>query len=165
MNAGVTMFNCVRVAGMLLEFSLQAAACTLKRELQRWVAGAGPKGSPGGAPTCAACTGASAAPPAPATQALVVAAAIVCASLFVSPSSAAEPALGGISPYGFRRGAEIEATLSGARLADAEQLLFYSPGIEVTALTKVNDSSFKAKLKVAPDCRLGNHAFRVRTAT
>ena len=78
---------------------------------------------------------------------------------------AAEPALGGISPLGMQRGTTTEVTFSGARLGDVQQLLFYTSGVEVVALTPVNDSSFKAKLKAAADCRLGMHALRVRTAT
>ncbi|HEX3998559.1 MAG TPA: PPC domain-containing protein [Pirellulales bacterium] len=80
-------------------------------------------------------------------------------------AQAAEPQFAGMSPYGFQRGTEIETTFRGNRLGDAQQLLLYSPGVEVSALTPINDSSFKAKLKIAPDCRLGIHALRLRTAT
>jgi hypothetical protein len=82
-----------------------------------------------------------------------------------SLATAAEPQFSGMSPYGFQRGTEIEATFVGNRLNDAQQLLLYSPGVEVTKITPVNDGSFKAKLKIAPDCRLGIHALRIRTAT
>ena len=76
-------------------------------------------------------------------------------ALFVSVAAAslataAEPQFSGMSPYGFQRGTEVEATFVGSRLADAQQLLLYSPGVEVTKITPVNDGSFKAKLKITP---------------
>lgn len=80
-------------------------------------------------------------------------------------SHAAQPSLGSIAPEGFQRGTELEVTVNGARLGDAEQLLFYTPGFTTKAITKVNDNSFKATLAIAPDCRLGLHAVRVRTAS
>ena len=76
-----------------------------------------------------------------------------------------EPSLGSISPYGVQRGNEVQLTFGGARLGDAEQLLFYSPGIETKKIEKVDDNNCKATLAFAPDCRLGVHAVRVRTAT
>jgi hypothetical protein len=96
-----------------------------------------------------------------------VAAAVVALGMSapIGVARAAEPEFAGLSPYGFQRGTEIETTVRGNRFGDAQQLLLYSPGVEITAITPVNDNSFKAKLKIAPDCRLGIHAVRVRTAT
>lgn len=84
---------------------------------------------------------------------------------FTSFASAAQPALSVISPQGFQRGTEVEATFSGNRLADAQEVMLYGPGVEVVAITEPKDNQFKAKVKVAPDCRLGIHAVRVRTAS
>ena len=42
--------------------------------------------------------------------------------------------------------------------------MFYSPGVEVTSL-EPSDKAVKVKVKVAPDCRLGEHVAQVRTAT
>lgn len=80
---------------------------------------------------------------------------------------AADPQLRQLTPYGAQRGTEIEVLLEGARLADARELLLYDPGIRVAALTAVekNSNAVKAKLAITPDCRLGMHALRVRTAT
>jgi hypothetical protein len=50
-------------------------------------------------------------------------------------------------------------------LADAKELLFYSPGFTVKSLEATNDGSTKAVVTVAADCRLGIHAVRLRTAT
>ncbi len=82
-----------------------------------------------------------------------------------SASQAASPSLTAIRPVGGQRGTEIEVVLSGARLGDAQEILWHQPGIETLALTKIDDNSVKAKLKIAADCRLGVFDLRLRTAT
>lgn len=77
--------------------------------------------------------------------------------------SAAQPSLGGTSPRGGQRGTELVVDLQGARLEDAQEVLFYEPGIEVTKLEAPNGSVVKATLKIAADAPLGNHRLRVRT--
>jgi hypothetical protein len=81
------------------------------------------------------------------------------------PLHAAAPSLGGITPRGGQRGTEMILTFSGARLADTQEVLSYNPGFQVSKLEPVNDTQIKAIIKIAPDCRLGEHAFRLRTAT
>ena len=78
---------------------------------------------------------------------------------------AASPSLGAIRPVGGQRGTEIEVTLSGARIGDAKEILYYQPGITTVSLTKVDDNNVKAKLKIAPDAAMGLHDIRLRTAT
>lgn len=78
---------------------------------------------------------------------------------------AAAPQLGGLAPRGVQRGTELEVVFSGARLEDAQEVLFYEPGIAVTKLEAVNTNTVKATLKVAADCQLGAHRLRIRTAT
>src|SRR6266487_4467436 len=85
---------------------------------------------------------------------------VICGSL-----SAASPSLGAIQPRGAQRGTEAVLTFSGARLADAQEVLVYYPGIAVKKLEVVNDATLKVTVAIAPDCRLGEHAFRIRTAT
>ncbi|MFO0823734.1 MAG: PPC domain-containing protein [Gemmataceae bacterium] len=80
-------------------------------------------------------------------------------------SSAASPALGGIQPRGAQRGTEAVLTFTGGRLTDAQEVLVYYPGISVKKLEMVNDATLKVTVAIAPDCRLGEHAFRVRTAS
>lgn len=92
-------------------------------------------------------------------------ASVFALGLAASNAFAVEPALGDIAPYGIQRGVETEVLFTGGRLADAQQLLLYSPGITVTSLEVVNDGTVKTKLNVAADCRLGIHAVRVRSAT
>ena len=79
--------------------------------------------------------------------------------------SAASPTLGGIQPRGAQRGTEAVLTFSGSRFADAQEVLVYYPGITVKKMEVVNDATLKVTATIAPDCRLGEHAFRVRTAT
>ncbi|MFW6125207.1 MAG: PPC domain-containing protein [Pirellulales bacterium] len=75
------------------------------------------------------------------------------------------PSLGNIQPRGGQRGTEMDLVLSGARLADAQEVLLYYPGVEVTGLEAVDDNQVKVHVKIAEDCRLGEHALRLRTAT
>ncbi len=90
---------------------------------------------------------------------------LAACGIFVAPCLAASPSLGSISPQGGQRGTERDVRLSGARLADAQEVLLYSPGITVTKIEPIDENSFKTHLVIAPDCRLGVHAMRVRTAT
>jgi len=90
---------------------------------------------------------------------------VECACFHSRPVQGVEPGLGSISPYGLQRGAEVEVQFGGGRLGDAQELLFYSPGITTKKLEAANDGLIKATLVVAPDCRMGIHAVRIRTAT
>src|SRR6266849_7350439 len=78
---------------------------------------------------------------------------------------AASPNLAGITPRGGQRGTDLVLIFSGARLADTKEVMLYYPGITVTKLEVVNDAQVKATVKIASDCRLGEHAMRLRTAT
>jgi hypothetical protein len=89
----------------------------------------------------------------------------LCSLTLTAPLHAASPSLGNILPRGWQRGTETTITFNGARLADAQEILIYYPGITVTGLKVVNDGQVQATIKIAPDCRLGEHAFRVRTAS
>ena len=79
--------------------------------------------------------------------------------------SAASPVLSTITPRGGQRGTETTISLNGARLSDAKEIFVYYPGISVAKLQVVNDNQVKATIKIAADCRLGEHAMRIRTAT
>ncbi|MFQ3651352.1 MAG: PPC domain-containing protein [Gemmataceae bacterium] len=85
---------------------------------------------------------------------------------FVVSSSlqAASPVLNGVTPRGVQRGTEVVLTFNGARLADSQEILFYSPGFTVTKL-EPTPNAVKATVQVAPTCALGEHAVRVRTAS
>jgi hypothetical protein len=78
---------------------------------------------------------------------------------------AASPTLGVITPRGGQRGTEVEFMFHGARLKDAQEILCYTPGFTVGKIEIVNDNVIKTKIKIAADARLGQHCFRVRTAS
>jgi hypothetical protein len=88
---------------------------------------------------------------------------LVC--LAVASAQASSPTLGGILPRGAQRGTDAGFLFNGARLSDAKEVIFYYPGVTVSKLEVVNDSQVKVTAKIAPDCRLGEHAVRLRTAT
>jgi len=77
----------------------------------------------------------------------------------------ASPRTRSIRPAGGQRGTEVEVTISGRRLGDAKEVLFYHPGIEATNIKVVNDAEIKATFKIAADSPLGLHDLRLRTAT
>ena len=89
---------------------------------------------------------------------------VLCANC--GETFAASPSLGG-DPAARRdaRPPKSVLTFQGARLADAQEILVYYPGITVKKLEPVNDAAVKVTVTIAPDCRLGEHAFRVRTAS
>ncbi|MCP4784497.1 MAG: peptidase [Fuerstiella sp.] len=88
---------------------------------------------------------------------------------FASAASvqASDPTLTVITPRGVQRGAEHVLTFSGARLKDAEEILFYEPGFEVVKIEPdaKNANIVRATIKVADDCPLGEKTAQVRTRT
>lgn len=92
-------------------------------------------------------------------------AALACLTSLGSTALAASPALSAVRPLGGQRGTEVEVNLTGARLADAKEVMIYQPGITVTKIQVVNDGHVKATFKIAPDARLGLRDLRLRTAT
>jgi hypothetical protein len=78
---------------------------------------------------------------------------------------ASSPTLGNILPRGVQRAKEAVLVFQGARLTDAKEVLFYSPGFTVKDLKVLKDDSVQVTVQVAADCRLGEHSARVRTAT
>ena len=92
---------------------------------------------------------------------LIIAAVVV---LLCSDARAASPALSTVLPRGAQRGTEVELTLAGDRLTDAQEILFYRPGLSVKKLAATMQQ-VKVQVAVAPDAPLGEHCLRVRTAT
>jgi hypothetical protein len=78
---------------------------------------------------------------------------------------AVAPNFTAIAPAGGERDSEVEITLRGDRLADAAEILFYRPGLTLVKFTETTDKRVKAMLRVAPDCPLGEHPVRLRTAS
>ena len=75
---------------------------------------------------------------------------------------AASPSLTAVRPVGGQRGTQLEVTLSGARLGDAQEIIYYQPGITTVGLKKLDDNSVRATIKIAQDCALGLHDLRVQ---
>jgi hypothetical protein len=88
---------------------------------------------------------------------------LALASLSGLPGYAVAPRLGNITPAGGQRGTEVSVVFSGQRLDDAQEVVFYTTGISVGKLEPAKDR-VKATLTIAPDCRLGEHQMRLRTA-
>lgn len=70
-------------------------------------------------------------------------------------------------PRGGTRGATVVVEFHGISLEDPREIVFYGPGItasDFAPYAKPGDG-FKVKFHIAPDCPLGEHVLRVRTAT
>ncbi len=75
------------------------------------------------------------------------------------------PVLNTVQPAGGQRGTQVQLTLSGDRLGDAQELLWYQEGIATIDLEPTDNKTVKATVEIAPDARLGLYDFRIRTAT
>jgi hypothetical protein len=79
--------------------------------------------------------------------------------------SASQPAANSLSVVGVQRGQSVEVQIAGSQLGDARELLFYTPGLSASNITKVDDNNIKVTITAAPDAKTQLHAFRVVTAT
>ncbi len=77
----------------------------------------------------------------------------------------ASPQIAFINPPGGQWGSELEIEINGQHLADAAGILFYSPGIDVIQVKPVGEGKMTARLRIAPNCLLGEHPLRVVTQT
>ncbi|MEZ6035637.1 MAG: PPC domain-containing protein [Planctomycetaceae bacterium] len=80
-------------------------------------------------------------------------------------SLSADPALSVILPRGVQRGTEQVLRFAGARLNDADGIFFYEPGFEVLEIKPADANNIDVKIRIAPDCALGEHTAQVRTKT
>jgi hypothetical protein len=90
--------------------------------------------------------------------------------LCVATADAAAPRFSNILPRGVQRGQEVEVTISGSNLEDAEELMLYDRGLTVLSLQHPDQAdqrgkSLKVRLNVAADCPLGTQRLRIRTRT
>ena len=91
--------------------------------------------------------------------------ALLTLATFTSPSLAVSPAVRSMKPVGGRRGTEVVVTLTGQRLADAREFVFYGTGITAKAIEAGKDNQVVATFAIAADAALGPHDFRLVTAT
>lgn len=82
----------------------------------------------------------------------------------VAPARAVAPDFTGMTPTGGTRGTTVEVILRGERLADIQEILLYTAGIAVEHLGEATEKQVKVRLRIAPDCQLGEHLLRLRTA-
>jgi hypothetical protein len=82
-----------------------------------------------------------------------------------SAAFASSPGLTEVLPRGAQRGDEVEVTLKGSRMSDAQEVFIYQPGITVTDVKAENNGSVKCKFKIDKDARYGEYQVRLRTAT
>ncbi|MFY8073534.1 MAG: PPC domain-containing protein [Pirellula sp.] len=87
------------------------------------------------------------------------------ASLGLPSLHASQPEANALSVIGVQRGQAVEVQISGARLGDARELLFYTPGLTASNITKVDDNNIKVTITAAADAKPQLHPFRVITAT
>lgn len=90
---------------------------------------------------------------------------LVVVSTLMGTALGSSPSLTSVRPLGGQRGNALVVDFSGARLGDAQEVLFHQPGIVASKFEKVDDNHVKATFTIAPEARLGLYDFRVRTAT
>lgn len=86
------------------------------------------------------------------------------ALIIASTAFAVAPKFDLVAPAGGQRGKSVEVLLKGERLADAQDIMFYGTGLTLEKIVEAKDKEVKAVLAIAPDCPMGEHALRVRTA-
>ncbi len=91
--------------------------------------------------------------------------ALVAMTIVATPVMAVSPTLRIMKPVGGRRGTDVVVTLTGQRLADTRDVLFYQPGIRVTKIDSAKEGQVTATFQIDPDASLGLHDFRLRTAS
>lgn len=89
--------------------------------------------------------------------------ALSCSLWFGAVGLAADPDLQAISPPGVQRGVATEITFTGDRLDGAYELVFHTPGVQVTDVTQVDGKNVKATVLVPEDYPLDLHPFHLVT--
>lgn len=84
---------------------------------------------------------------------------------FAAEVLAVAPNLTVVAPLGGQRGKEVKLTLRGERLEDAQDLMFYRDGITLERFETKEDKRVVAVVRLDAACPLGEHPFRLRTAS
>jgi hypothetical protein len=82
-----------------------------------------------------------------------------------APAPRGSPSVDVVLPRGGQRGSETTIAFHGQRLADAAGILFHEPGIELLSIEAPDEGRAVARVRIAPDCPLGEHRLRLRTRT
>ena len=86
---------------------------------------------------------------------------LLCVGCLALNAQAVAPRLTNILPPGAQRGTEVEVRFTGQRLDDTKEIVFYTSGISVVSM-EASTNRVKAMLRIADDCRLGEHQMRLR---
>ena len=78
-------------------------------------------------------------------------------------ASAAYPEMSTLKPHGGQIGADVKLTISGTRLDDFEDLMFYTPGFKVKSVESRAANKVELTLSIGKEVQAGNHVMRVRT--
>ena len=84
-----------------------------------------------------------------------------------------------VSPRVGQRGTTVDVTIQGTQLKNTREVVFYRPGIRAVAIEELPklsppldiihggrvEEQVRCRFEIAADCPLGEHPFRVRTAT
>jgi hypothetical protein len=89
---------------------------------------------------------------------------ILTLAISAATALAVAPNFTATTPAGGQRGTEVEVRLTGDRLTDAQEIFFYDKGIECVKILQATNGYVRALFNIAPDCRIGEHNLRVRTA-
>ena len=93
------------------------------------------------------------------------AAAAIASCVIAASAFAGSPRCSHIYPGGAQRGGEMEVTCTGTNLEDARTFLFDEPAQFETQILTGDKGKCTARIKVAPDARLGEHLLRIITAS
>lgn len=77
---------------------------------------------------------------------------------------AGSPRVNSLYPAGGQRGTEVQIVCKGGNLEDAKGMMFDEPGFEITTVT-AEKAQYTVKVKVPANARLGEHSFRVASAS
>jgi len=87
------------------------------------------------------------------------------AILLASTALAEQNMIEYLTPRGGSRGTTVEVNFHGLQLKDPREALFYRTGIKAVNFQPKSPEDVKVRFEIAPDCPLGEHALRLRTAT
>lgn len=90
--------------------------------------------------------------------------ALLLLPLVAATAAATDPRLTSVTPVGGQRGKTVTVGFGGNRLDTTLEIVFYDKGLSVVSFDAKRENRVVAKIRIAADCRLGEHALRIRTA-
>jgi len=101
---------------------------------------------------------------------IAIHAAVACAALTSSVAHAVSFHIQSVTPRCAQRGTTVEVMMRGNCLEEPREVIFYRPGIHAVDISceKLKNDRWgpvRCRFEIAADCPLGEHPFRLRTAT